>query len=103
MSIPISYLITSFPIAVIIIQAWIIKISETENLNHYFTIAYCVGKILMYVNTSTNIFCYIFLGKSLRKDFVAILPCRLLRKRRNLLRQSLDKTKSNRNSNTYYN
>lgn len=116
MSIPISYLITSFPIAVIIIQGWIIKLSETENLNQYFTIAFTIGKILMYVNTSTNIFCYILFGKSLRKDFIGIMPCRLVTKRRRLRLQlqlqlqqhqhhtnSIDKSiRSYRTSNVYY-
>ena len=85
MSIPISYLILSFPIAVIIIQGWVIRnmTSASENVSSAYSIAYCIGKILMYINTSTNIFFYIFLGKGLRKDFVAILPCRvcLARKR----------------------
>jgi hypothetical protein len=65
MSIPISYLILSFPIAVIIIQGWFIKLSKTENLNSLYSITYCIGKILMYTNTSTNIFCYILFGKGL--------------------------------------
>lgn len=63
MSIPISYLILSFPIAVIIIQGWFIKLSKTENLNSLYIITYCIGKILMYANTSTNIFFYILFGK----------------------------------------
>jgi hypothetical protein len=72
MSVPISYLITSFPIAVIILHGCWIKFSNSENSNDSFSIVYYIGKILMYVNTSTNIFLYICLGKSLRKDFVAI-------------------------------
>ena len=50
-----------------------IKFTNSENLNNSFSISvYYIGKILMYFNTSTNIFLYICLGKSLRKDFVAI-------------------------------
>lgn len=74
MSIPISYLITLFPINAIIFQGWLIKLKDTENLYENFGIAYSIGKTLMYLNSSTNFIFYILLGNHLRRDFLAIIP-----------------------------
>lgn len=75
-SVPISYLITLFPINAIIFQGWLIKLNGVENLYENFGTAYSVGKILMYLNSSTNFIFYILLGNNLRKDFLAFMPFR---------------------------
>ena len=76
MSIPISYLITTFPIFVILIHGWLIRIFKQES-TVYFDTAYCIGTILMYFDNSINILLYIFLGKGLRRNFISIIPPRL--------------------------
>ena len=73
MALPICYLITSFPIFVFMIQGFFIQSSQKEKI-FYLNAAYCIGTILMYVNNSINILFYIVFGKTLRNDFIKILP-----------------------------
>ena len=71
---PISYLITTFPIFIIIIlQLKINQFKKPIESNNYET-ELAIAKMFMYVNNSINILFYIFFGKSLRRDFLSILP-----------------------------
>lgn len=79
MALPISYLITTFPIFLIIINGCLLSkfkfLSTLAFLDkNNFSLAYSIGKIFMYINNSINILLYILFGKNLRKDFLAILP-----------------------------
>lgn len=76
LALPISYLITTFPIFVIIINGFIMN--RFNNVSTNFGKAYAIAKIFMYVNNSINILIYILFGKSLRNDFLAILPFKSL-------------------------
>lgn len=76
MALPICYLITNFPIFIIIIYSWflsrfkLMKEGQVDQLDK----AYAIAKIFMYVHNSINIFVYIFFGKSFRQDFIGIFP-----------------------------
>lgn len=82
MALPISYLVTTFPIFLIVIHGCILHLRNKDNnnwsgfINHTddFQLAYALAKIAMYINNSINILFYILLGKNLRKDFLALLP-----------------------------
>ncbi|RNA30946.1 FMRFamide receptor-like [Brachionus plicatilis] len=80
MALPICYLITTFPIFVIIIYSWflsrfkLMKDGQVDQLDK----AYAIAKIFMYVHNSINIFVYIFFGKSFRQDFIGIFPFKSL-------------------------
>jgi hypothetical protein len=67
MSLPISYIITNFPIFFTIILQFIPKneshLDENEKEQH------TIAKVLMYINNSINILFYIFLGQNFRKQF----------------------------------
>jgi hypothetical protein len=78
MALPVSYLVTTFPIFFIIIRGLLISRFDLSSGNTKMSNAYEVGKIFMYVNNSINILFYILFGKNLRKDFIAILPCTCL-------------------------
>ena len=75
MSIPISYLVTALPIFIIILLQFFLIGNRTFNENEA---ELTIAKMLMYINCSINILFYIFLGKSLRKDFLEILPIGIL-------------------------
>ena len=76
LSLPISYLISTLPIFVIIL----VQLNPYNyDLNKDFRTLMAIAKTFMYVNNSINILFYIFLGKSLRKEFVNLI--RLCRKR----------------------
>ena len=75
LAIPISYLITALPIFIIILLQFFF-IGDRVNNNES---ELAVAKMLMYINCSINILFYIFLGKSLRNDFLDILSLRFLR------------------------
>lgn len=83
MALPISYLITTFPIFIISIHGWILSNFRTNKRGNMFrdeeydyATFYSIAKMLMYINNSINILFYIVFGKSLRNDFIAILPIR---------------------------
>ncbi|CAF1025997.1 unnamed protein product [Brachionus calyciflorus] len=79
MALPICYLITTFPIFVIIIYSWFIShFSLVKDDVYDLDRAYAITKIFMYVHNSINILIYIFFGKSFRKDFIGILPFKSL-------------------------
>lgn len=68
-SLPVSYLISTLPIFIIIIMQFFPKFNYTKtNSGAEITIA----KTFMYINNSINIFFYILLGKRLRRDFLSI-------------------------------
>jgi hypothetical protein len=75
LAIPISYLITALPIFIIILLQFFFIGDRVNNNETELAIA----KMLMYINCSINIFFYIFLGKSLRNDFLDVLSLRFLR------------------------
>jgi hypothetical protein len=76
LALPISYLITTLPIFIIII----IHFHQfSNNSSSDYETEMIIAKTVMYVNNSINILFYIFLGKSLRKDFLKLLP-RVLKK-----------------------
>jgi hypothetical protein len=75
MSLPISYLITALPIFIIVLLQFFLIGNRTFNENES---ELAIAKMLMYINSSINILFYIFLGKSLRKDFLEILPIGIL-------------------------
>ena len=65
MSLPISFIITNFPIFIIIILQFYPFKSHTKE--YKFELA--ISRVLMYINNSIHILFYIFLGNTLRKDF----------------------------------
>ena len=75
MALPICYLITTFPIFMIIIYSWFVKNFSRVQDGHLPQMdrAYAIAKIFMYVHNSINILVYIFFGKSFRQDFIVIL------------------------------
>lgn len=80
MALPICYLITNFPIFVIIIYSWFLSRFKLmgEGQIDQLDKAYAIAKIFMYVHNSINIFVYIFFGKSFRQDFIGIFPFKSL-------------------------
>jgi hypothetical protein len=66
MSLPISYIITNFPIFFTIILQFFPKNDYDLNENQ---IELSIAKVLMYINNSINILFYIFLGRNFRKQF----------------------------------
>ena len=66
MSLPISYIITNFPIFFTIILQFFPKNDYDLNENQ---IELSIAKVLMYINNSINILFYIFLGQNFRKQF----------------------------------
>ena len=76
LSLPISYLITTLPIFIIILMQ---LNPYNYNSNKDFRTIMAIAKTFMYVNNSINILFYIFLGKSLRKEFINLI--RLCKKR----------------------
>ena len=78
LTLPISYLLTTLPIFLII---------SFKLLNFYFKmkmnleVEFAFAKILMLLNNSINILCFIFFGKNLRRDFLRILAVGKLKKR----------------------
>lgn len=74
-SIPINYLVTSFPIFVILICGWVLRVLEKDNGDTSYNLnqAYSIGIILMYIGSSINIFFYIFLGKNFRRTIVLLI------------------------------
>ena len=79
MAIPISYLITSFPILFVLIKGLIIRVYDQIDIKttDSLTTAYTIGTILMYIDNSINILFYVVFGKTLRHDFIKILPSTL--------------------------
>ena len=71
---PISYLITTFPIFIIIILQLKINQFKKSTASSNYETELAIAKMFMYVNNSINILFYIFFGKSLRRDFLSILP-----------------------------
>ena len=75
LAIPISYFITALPVIMIILLQFFFVGDRVNNNESELAIA----KMLMYINCSINILFYIFLGKSLRNDFLDVLSLRFLR------------------------
>lgn len=81
LAIPLSYLITSFPIFVILIHGSLARIfSQADSLktSYSFNTAYTIGTILMYIDNSINILFYIVIGKNMRGDFLSVLPLNIM-------------------------
>lgn len=77
MALPISYLITTFPIFLIILKGFKhVLFNNKENVFKNDTInndiEFSITKAIMYINNSINILIYVFLGKTLRNDFLGI-------------------------------
>jgi hypothetical protein len=94
MALPISYLITTCPLLIVIIQAKIVDEIKKDH-NNYDT-AYSIATILMYVNSSINILFYVVLGKNLRKDFIDLLLIKSLSNK--CKKSNLDKSNNQANS-----
>ena len=79
MAIPISYLILSFPIFIILIYGWIMRVFHSNGMeaSYSFDIACVIGTVLMYIDNSINILFYTVLGKNLRKDFDYVILDRI--------------------------
>jgi hypothetical protein len=86
MALPLSYLVTTFPIFTILMQNLFKNSFEQADSSD----SYMIGKIFMYINNSINILFYILFGKSLRKDFWAILPLKNLIDKCILEKKSID-------------
>ena len=70
LALPINYLITNLPVFIIIIlQFFPLDYNNSNMLKTEMTIA----KTVMYVNNSINIFLYVLMGKSLRKDIFDVI------------------------------
>ena len=70
LALPINYLITNLPVFIIIIlQFFPLDYNNSNMLKTEMTIA----KTVMYVNNSINIFLYVLMGKSLRKDVLDVV------------------------------
>jgi len=68
MSFPISYLVCTLPIFLIIsfkLIDYYLKLGNTK-----YDVPFYLAKCFMYINNSTNIFLFILFGKNLRKDFL---------------------------------
>ena len=68
MSLPISFIITNFPIFIIII----LQFYPFKGPNKDYRYESAIAKALMYLNNSIHILFYIFLGSTLRKDFKSL-------------------------------
>ena len=81
LSFPISYLLSTCPIFSIIsfkLIDFYFKLDKSYN----YEIAFALARILMYINNSINILMFILFGKSLRKDFLKILPFKKFKNQR---------------------
>lgn len=74
-SIPINYLVTSFPIFVILICGWVLRVLKKDNgdISYSLNQAHSIGIILMYIGSSINIFFYILLGKNFRHTIFMLI------------------------------
>ena len=77
MALPISYLVTTFPIFLMALHGCLLM-QDLTNPNVYknqddFHLVYTLAKFFMYLNNSIHILFYILFGKNLRKDFIALL------------------------------
>ena len=101
LSLPITYIITTFPIFFIIFNNFTALIfdhyhqgedgSANSSIDAHHTsivhkikendVEFQIAKLIMYVNNSINIVIYVWLGKNLRADFFETLPNCLTRKR----------------------
>ena len=75
MALPISYLVTTFPIFLMAIHGCLLMrdpLYAYKNQAH-FHFVYTLAKFFMYLNNSIHILFYILFGKNLRKDFLALL------------------------------
>lgn len=104
MALPLTYLITSFPIFLIIIHSLVQSndYSNTQSSSYYYA-----AKVVMYISNSINILFYVLFGKNMRRDFLAILmlpvspmtkSCRDNKKESSRFNRILTKTGSNRDS-----
>ena len=75
LTLPISYLLTTFPIFVIILFQLNFNYFRKKNSYNYET-EFAISRMLMYINNSINILFFILFGKSLRKDFLKIFTSR---------------------------
>ena len=70
LALPINYLITTLPVFIIIILQFLPLGGNHANM---FKTEMTIAKTFMYVNNSINIFLYVLMGKSLRKDIFDIV------------------------------
>ena len=79
MTFPLSYLMCTFPVFLIISFKLGNHYFESKKSNNY-DVAFYLAKILMYFNNSTSILIFILFGKNLRKDFFNLLTFKKARK-----------------------
>ena len=70
MTLPICYLITNFPIFIILILQFCSLDNHTRD---QYKLELTIAKVFMYINNSINIIFYIFLGKSFNKVFIDLI------------------------------
>jgi hypothetical protein len=71
MTLPVCYVLTNFPIFIILIAQF--YNFSSHNKASEFKVELAVAKVLMYTNNSINIMFYLFLGKSFKKVFVDLI------------------------------
>jgi hypothetical protein len=67
MTLPISYLISTFPVFIIILLQFINNVIRDQAENDYET-EFSISKLCMYLNNSFNILCFMLFGESVRND-----------------------------------
>lgn len=74
MTFPLSFLVTTFPVFVIITLRLLVSYSNVK-FDTDFESEFAIAKTFMYANNSFNIFLYILLGKTLRRDMLNVFRC----------------------------
>ena len=72
MTLPICYVITNFPIFLILISQFITYTNNDHKANEN-KLELVIAKVFMYTNNSINILFYIFLGKNFKKVFTDLI------------------------------
>jgi len=67
LTLPISYLISTFPVFIIILLQFINNVIRDQTENDYET-EFSISKLCMYLNNSFNILCFMLFGESVRND-----------------------------------
>jgi hypothetical protein len=75
MTFPLSFLVTTFPVFVIITLRLLASYSNLFIFDTDYESVFAIAKTFMYANNSFNIFLYILLGKSLRRDLIKLFRC----------------------------
>lgn len=94
----ITYMITTFPIFVIILLQ--LHFNYILKNSYNFETELAVSKMLMYINNSINILFLILFGKNLRKDFITILTFKIRKNKyeSEIIRESETSLKQNQAS-----